>query len=134
MPTDLATRLRGVRRVVVVGGPGTGKTTLAQGLSQALGVPVRSTDSTIGWSESSLRAARWMAGDGVVEGVAAVRALRKSLDAGGPLPDVVVHLREPQDRRTPGQERMARGHDTIWAEVAPRLRRRGVQVNRGVEH
>ncbi|MFD5186169.1 hypothetical protein ACFWMQ_26915 [Streptomyces sp. NPDC058372] len=51
-PLDTAARLRAVRRVLVVGCPGAGKTTFAVRLASALGLPVHHLDDlyfTAGW-------------------------------------------------------------------------------------
>src|ERR1044072_2191416 len=53
---------KAVRRFVIIGGPCTGKTTLAERLGQSDGITnVRSTDSLIhlGWSAASAAASRW---------------------------------------------------------------------------
>lgn len=73
-------------RIAIVGGPNTGKTTLAGTLG-----PYLSTDDVkdMGWSESSAEVATWLQSDDdvlygpdlIVEGVAVPRALRKYLDA-----------------------------------------------------
>lgn len=118
-------------RIVIAGGPRTGKTSFARTLGQH-----RSTDDLIGthdWSGvSELVASQWMVAPGpwVIEGVAAVRALRKWLVAhpeGKPC-DVVHWLRKPMVARSPGQETMAKGCESVWREVEPELRRRGVEV------
>lgn len=66
----------------------------------------------------------------MVEGVAAVRALRKWLAAhpeGKPC-DRVLWFGEPRVALTPGQAALAKGCRTVWAEVEPELRRRGVEI------
>lgn len=120
-------------RIIIAGGPRTGKTTLAATYHE----PVWHTDNLIGqigWSEISAMAADWFdrPGPWVIEGVAAVRALRKWLTAhaSGQPADLVLWLGTPLVARTPGQQTMARGCDTVWAEVLPLLRARGVTVER----
>lgn len=117
-------------RIVIGGGPLAGKTTLAL----QVGGPVRHTDELIedhSWSEQSEIVASWMLEPGpwVIEGVATVRALRKALNLTPDPPcDVVIWLREPQADRTPDQASMAKGCETILAEIIEELRARGVRV------
>lgn len=126
--------LPGQGRVVVAGGPRTGKTTLAR-QKLASGFRVRHADELIAtheWSAASAHVATWLdePGPWVVEGVTAVRGLRKWLAAhpeGKPC-DVVAWLDRPQVARSPGQETMARGTLTIWSGVWPELVRRGVEI------
>lgn len=115
-------------RIVLAGGPRTGKTTLAN----ALGLPVRHTDDLIelGWVAAGAAAAKWFDAPGpwIVEGVTAPRALRRWLKRhrrGKPC-DVIVFLAEPAIARTPGQEAMAKGCAKIYGEIRAALRRRGV--------
>ncbi len=121
------------RRIVIVGGPRRGKSTLGAMLAERLGAPHRATDSLVEgreWSEVSDAAADWIREPGpqVVEGVAAVRALRKLLRSGERPGVIVVRLSTPLAELTPEQENQSKGHETIWAEVEPELRRRGVLV------
>jgi hypothetical protein len=144
-------------RIVVAGGPLTGKTTLAKALHERRRVGdvdgrLLHTDDLVGrmaWSESSLHVARLFdetAAPWVVEGVTAVRALRKwcrelhlGARAHGARPcDLVLYLGEPvaaYDK--PGQETMAKGCWTVWREVrqlllamAEQQRDEGVNVPR----
>jgi broad-specificity NMP kinase len=134
--SHLATVLAGIgaaRRVVIIGGPRTGKSTLAKELAERLGVPVRPTDDLRekDWSAQSDGVLEWLRepGPAVIEGTAAVRGLRKLLKEQPGHPGVVVvHLRRPMAERSPGQVNMATGLETIWKEVAPELRKRGVAV------
>lgn len=127
-------------RICIIGGPRTGKTTLAGLIAPALRVLPRGTDSLVGvleWSDASLMVASWFAEPGpwVIEGVAVVRALRKWLVAhpeGKPC-DRVVLLTVAHEHREKGAESMAKGHDTIWAEVEPLLVARGVSIVRDVD-
>lgn len=138
---QVLTATSGPHRVVVAGGPRTGKTTMAEELRQlvGLGCTVRHTDALkeeLGWSEVSELVARdWFAKSGpwVVEGVAAVRALRKWLDrfdegAGAPC-ELLVYLDEfvvPDLKR--GQLAMAKGCWTVFDEIREELEAHGVRV------
>jgi len=118
------------RRIVIVGGPRTGKTTLAA----TLGLPARHTDDVmrLGWSAASAEVATWFGAPGpwVVEGVATARALRKWLaaHAAGRPCDRVILLWRPAVDVTPRQSVMARGVRTVWREIAPEVVVRGVEV------
>lgn len=117
------------RRIVVLGGPRTGKTTYAATLSDR----VRHTDDAagLGWSEASAEVAGWMAHEGpwVIEGVAGARALRKALSASTERPcDRVVVLSEPWVDLTSGQRTMTKGCATVFAEIREELISRGVEV------
>jgi adenylate kinase family enzyme len=79
-----------VSRIIIIGPPKAGKTTLGRELANASGALLRHTDDLIGgeldWSGCSERIATdWFAEPGpwIIEGVAAVRALRKWLAANG---------------------------------------------------
>lgn len=119
-------------RIVIGGGPRTGKTTLAdQSFPPEL---VRHTDDLIdlGWSEASEAAAAWMAEPGpwVIEGVAAVRALRKALEASPEAPcDKLVWLRHPHEVLVKGQASMMKGCETVLAQIVDELERRGVVID-----
>ncbi len=121
-------------RVLVVGGPRTGKTTLAVHIAAQTNSPVHHTDDLIGsfdWSSASEVAATWFSQPGpwVIEGVAVVRAVRKWLATNDGKPaDRVVLLQQPKVARNGGQRAMAKGHDTVWDEVVGELRTRGVEI------
>lgn len=116
---------------VIVGGPKTGKTTRAI----AGGGEIIHTDhfTTAGdFSAQSAKAAEHLGtpGEWTMEGVTAVRALRKWLQAhpdGKPC-DRVVWLDQPRAQLSPGQQSLAKGCATVWRAIAPELRRRGVVV------
>lgn len=125
-----------MRRILIAGGPRVGKTTLAAGMRSVLGIVPRSTDDLIGrfpWSDASAEVARWLEEPGpwVVEGVAVPRALRKWLEANAEgLPaDALWFSTRPKVDRTPGQITMAKGVASVWAEVEPELRRRGLVIH-----
>lgn len=131
-------------RIAICGGPRTGKTTLAQTTGHASGLisdgfyespNIRHTDDAIhyGWSEASAAVAQWFDAPGpwIIEGVALARALRKWREAhpGEPPPvDRVIRLTTPHVELSKGQAAMAKGEETVWAEVEPWLREHGVEV------
>ncbi len=120
-------------RIIIAGGPRTGKSTLAARLGAELGVAPRSTDSLIGtldWSAASLEVSTWFdaAGPWVIEGVAAARALRKWLAAhptGTPC-DRIILLDTPHVELSKGQVGMMKGCRTVWAELVVVLEARGL--------
>lgn len=126
-------------RILITGGPKTGKTTLA--LSMALksrgGGRVRSTDSliaTMDWSAASAEVSTWLDDPGpwIIEGVAVPRALRKWLashpDPANKPADQIIVMATARRPLSPGQVAMGKGVDTVWREVEPQLVARGVLV------
>ncbi len=139
---DLPVLLQRWQRIAITGGPGTGKTTLADAvhhvrtseMRRSAIMTVRHADDAIehGWSGASAEVADWLDYPGplVVEGVAVARGLRKWLRAhetGQPV-DVVVVLTEVHRGIPPGSVRMAKGVHTVLEEIQAELERRGVQV------
>jgi adenylate kinase family enzyme len=125
-------------RVLVIGGPKVGKTTLADKLGAHRGWPVRHTDDLIGkldWSAASEEVSRWMDEPGpyVIEGVSVVRAVRKWLDRHhrSEVPcDQVYFSRTPRIQLVlPGHLSMTKGVLTVWAQVQGELERRGVKID-----
>lgn len=127
-----------IHRLVICGVPRAGKTTLANSYVRPV---ARHMDDLIsirvGWSEVSLTGSSWFEAPGpwIIEGVAAVRALRKWFRShpekwcGLRAPcDRVIWLDTPRVPLTPGQETMAKGCRTIWREVRPMLLARNVHV------
>lgn len=117
-------------RTVIIGGPKAGKTTRAL----AEGGEIVHTDAFAGdndWSAQSLAASAKLGSEGAwtVEGVTAVRALRKWMasHAGKPC-DRVVRLTGAHVPLSPGQASLAKGCDTVFREIEPELRRRGVVI------
>lgn len=118
-----------MKRIVICGGPRTGKTTLANRLADEAGDPtsimVGHADDLIplGWSEASQRIAdEWLTHPGpwILEGVAMVRALRKWREShpGEPPPcDEVRRLEYRFVDLTPGQIAMTKGERTVWNEI-----------------
>lgn len=118
-------------RVLIVGGPKTGKTTLADQLSKSNGYPVTHTDDFIekGWSEASAHVAELLQKPGpwIIEGVAGTRALRKMLNQAAKPPDIhVIRLTEPHTARSTGQVTMAKGEQTVWAGIEDKLKELGL--------
>lgn len=130
-------------RIVIAGGPRTGKTTLSAQLGRKLGTPVYHTDDLLSsapvgalkrrdnWSGQSDEVARWFdrPGSWIIEGVTVPRALRKWLAANKGLPcDKVIWLKTAKASRNKGQETMASGCDSVFQAILPVLRIRGVEV------
>jgi hypothetical protein len=132
---DLLDQLRGRSRVIVAGGPRSGKSTLSAQAGERFKLKLRHGDSLIGkkkWSEASDEVAAWLdeSDQWLVEGVVAVRALRKWLtrNPGKPLNATVLWLRDPVQARTKRQAAMAKSVEKIWNEILPDLTARGVAV------
>jgi len=123
--------------LAIAGGPRSGKTTLATELALRSGTALLSTDDLIGlgWSEASQAVAARMltaSADLIVEGVAVARAIRKALAqaAGRPCDRLVLLAgrRREAGPASPGQAAMAKGVDTVLAEILPELAARGVEL------
>lgn len=118
-------------RTVIIGGPRTGKTTMAEGMG---GDVIHTDIFALGgadFSTQSEAAASLLGRDGdwTMEGVTAVRALRKWMETHPEKPcDRVVRLTVPHERLTLGQTSLAKGCDTVFREIEPELRRRGVEI------
>jgi adenylate kinase family enzyme len=118
-------------RICIIGGPRAGKTTYAMSLS----ADARHTDDLIGkldWHQASEEISKWFDApeDWIIEGVAVPRALRKWLKAheeDNEKPcDRIIVLDGSFLELTPGQERMAKGVQTVFDEISDELIRRGV--------
>ena len=123
-------------RILIAGIPRAGKTTLAATLEREHRIKALHTDTLIplGWSEASDAAAKWLdePGPWIIEGVAAVRALRKWLAVNSSKPADVVHwLGRERVPLSTGQTAMAAGCDAVWRQVLPELLGRRVKVVRG---
>jgi hypothetical protein len=109
----LADILRTHRRIAIVGGPRTGKSTLA---AQVRDRPVIATDDTKDhpWEDQPEIAKRRVEGHEsfCLEGVQAARALRKGLEV-----DAIIVLTEPKEARSKGQRAMAAGQEKIIREA-----------------
>jgi hypothetical protein len=125
------------RRLIIVGGPHVGKTTLAKRLKDELGIAnTKHSDDVkhLGWSESSEAASRWFneSGEWIIEGVQTARALRKWLKANPktPLAADLVILDKPFDTLVQGQESMRKGVHTVFSEIESELINRGTRIHR----
>lgn len=129
--------LRAGGRVLIMGAPRVGKTTLAESIRETFDgdkLITRHTDELVGkmpWSQASDEVVSWIRTPGpwVIEGVAAVRAVRKWLDQFPGLPaEVIFWATQPRAERTPKQESMAKGCATIWKPVRDEIASRGATV------
>jgi len=124
-----------VTRILIGGGPRSGKTTLAKKFESNLGIRARHTDDLIDsheWSEASAEVAKWLDEPGplLIEGVAIARALRKWLAGhphGRPV-DVVYLASQPREELSKGQAVMAAGCATVWRQIRSEVVLRGVSV------
>lgn len=110
MTTNLAQILTKYKRIVIAGGPKTGKTTLASAVTDR---EVFHTDDFIGrpWEEIPYFVIDQVKNltSYVIEGIQAGRALRKGLK-----PDVVIYLTEHREPLTPRQQGMGKGCEAIF--------------------
>ena len=120
---------------VIAGGPNVGKTTLSDSYAGD-NVKVRHTDDLISshdFSASSAEVSEWFNESGdtwVIEGVAVPRALRKWLAANptGKPCDTAIWMQDPKSEQSEGQQAMAKGCATVWAEIVDELQARGVVI------
>jgi hypothetical protein len=128
------------QRILIAGGPGTGKSTLSRQLATRMGLDhhaIHHTDDLMGvleWSEASAEVARWLEEPGpwICEGVATIRALRKWTaahpDSPRPPFDRWYLLERPLVDRKPGAIAMAKGIETVLAEVRATFLSRGTSI------
>jgi hypothetical protein len=122
------------RRIVICGGPGTGKTTLGQRLANEAR-PLVSTDDFMALAFEEVPAAVLKRVGGasgyVIEGVQAARVLRTALRGDAPgfmMPDRVYWLTQPFEERKPGAEAMAVGIEKVFLGVMPSLVNTGLRI------
>ncbi len=104
---DIATAVQSARRVVIIGLPASGKTTLATELSHVSGHDIAHTDdeypSGEGVSEQAytdMKMAAMMQLDVIMEGVLGYRLLRKCVEHDGEwLPDLVIEVQCSEEAR-----------------------------------
>lgn len=113
-------------KILITGGPRTGKTTLGKQLAEQYNVPLLHTDDAIegrSWSEASAEVATWIERDGpwIIEGVAVPRTMRKcSVDALSSVSEIIIRT-ETFEALTPGQISMTKGVHTVLGQVLPSL-------------
>ncbi len=124
-------------RIVILGGPQVGKSTLSRKLKDELAISTLRTSDDIkhlGWSEASAEASKWFSesGDWICEGVQMARALRKWLLANPNVPlDVdILKLDKPFAALKTGQESMAKGVETVFGDIEQELLRRGARIHK----
>lgn len=132
------------RRIVVCGGPRTGKTTISERLQKELGIATLHSSAELeslfpsgvkeNWSASSEYASKWFdeESDSVLEGVRLAHALRKWLKAnpGKPLDADIFLLRQPMVAQRDGQKSMMKAVETVFHEIEGELIRRGARVQK----
>lgn len=122
-------------RIVIVGGPRTGKTTLSGVIMAAFGLSPRHTDDLIEtheWGAAISEVENWLrtGGPWVIEGVTAAHALRRWLSANesGAPADIVVVTSVPHMELSDGQRRLGDQFHSVVSEIHDELVSRGVNV------
>lgn len=135
-------------RVVVIGGPRTGKTTYATKLAKQLGAHLASTgkrtehEGGLVSTDNYMHKANWAElpdrviadlkdrDSYVLEGTQAARVLRRWLvrDPESVKVDKVLVFGRPWVPRTPGQESMAKAVRTIFRDLQPLLQKAGIEI------
>jgi len=125
------------RRIVIIGGPRVGKSTLSERLQREYSIPTlhRSRDiEHLGWHESSDAASEWFNDPGpwICEGVQLARGLRKWLkkNPDTPLDCDIFQLRQPFVPLLPGQLSMTKGVGTVFKEIEAELIKRGARIHK----
>ena len=117
-------------RILITGGPSTGKTTLGAEFAAI----ARSTDEVrdLDWDEGSEAVCGWLfdaEGDFVIEGCIVPRALRKFLEESDEKPcDLIIWLSNPKKEQTDEQKTMTKGMQTVMAGIFNELLGRGVDI------
>lgn len=119
-------------RVVICGGPKTGKTTLGTKMSEDLRIPLVSTDGYINypWEDVPDEIIRVLESldEFVLEGVQAARVLRRWYKREDPRIDKVYWLERPFVQLSDRQKSMGKGISTVFKDVRPHLNASGVKV------
>lgn len=121
-------------RLLITGGPRTGKTHFSNRVAKILGIDAQHSDDLIAgfsWSDASAEVAKWISEPGawVIEGVTIPRSCRKWLaanPAGKPC-DRIYWLTDPWEPLSPGQRAMTIGMATVWKGIAAEMQARGVE-------
>ncbi len=129
-------------KLAICGGPHTGKSALAEKLSELYSVPVVHTDDWIkdhSWSDVPDRVLEKLATlDGwIVEGTQAARVVRRMLNtphppSAAPLLDGVYWLEKTLSEVTEKHQSMAKGIATIFAGIRPVLAKASIPIFPGL--
>lgn len=125
-------------KIVIAGGPRTGKSSFARKLNEKLNIPIISTDNYIacGWSEAPHKIIEDIIDlpDYILEGVNSGRTIRKLVEKDIKLEfDKVYYLEQPMveyDKK--GQAALNKGCKTVWLDVIPSLDDAGIEVIYGL--
>jgi phage gp29-like protein len=127
--------LRDAGQSIIVGGPRSGKTTMAVRASERFGRTARHADDLMNdgtFEEAGEAVSKWLdeKGEWIVEGVAAVRGLRAWLERNpdAKLGVTVVMLTDAKLPLSDGQAAMATGVKTVWSEIRAALQERGART------
>jgi hypothetical protein len=132
------------RRIIILGGPRVGKSTLSEKLQSEFSIPTLHTsleledlfpvDQPESWSQQSEHASKWFddPGDWICEGVQMARGLRKWLKAhpGKPLDADIFLLRQPMVPQRDGQKAMMKGVESVFREIEAELTKRGARIQK----
>lgn len=125
-------------KIILAGGPKSGKSTLGRKLSAELGIPLVSTDDYIecGWSEAPHEIILKIKDmpSYILEGVNSGRTIRKMAEKDMKLDfDRVIYLDEPRIELNKGQAALRKGCVTVWQDVRKLLDEAGIDVEYGVD-
>lgn len=120
-------------RIIIAGGPRTGKSTFAKMIAATNGTVARCTDSlNVGYTESYPIVSEWFNAPGpwVIEGVSVTGALRHFLTYNNGAPaDKLFWSPTARVELNPKQIGMTKGIDTIWSQIVAKLQARGVGIH-----